>query len=495
MNRRDFVVGSATAVAGTVLPRRSGTDGLRATLRSPLRFDPKHLQALLDESANALGVVGAQLAIFDGQTISEFSTGLADRERNLRVTADTLFQIGSTTKVFNATLIMTLVDEGKLDLDAPVKTWIPSFAVPSPDATNRITIRQLISMSSGIDNGPYQDYGRGDDALERYVAALAPIPLTFEPGQGFGYSNAGISVAGLAAQRVMGHSWEVLLRDRVLKPVGLTQTASFAEELLFHPVALGYARRAGSTEPTRIPFWGLPRSIAPAGGTLCASAGDLIRLARMFLSDGTSTGGTAVLSPASIKTMHTPVVTLPAKLIAQRWCCGPYWKEWGGVELFGHSGTNSGGSSTLIWCPSKRFAIATVANVANQQYPLADRIFDTVFPELFGVTKPKLPTVATIQPASVDLRRYLGRFEAWGTAVTFSDDGGKLVARVYQGRGNANREPQLVSEIVPMGDDRFLPVDPAMGGNRGWGVAFWGSDSQGRATHFLNGVFANRRVD
>jgi CubicO group peptidase (beta-lactamase class C family) len=491
MNRRDFVLGSATLVAGASLPRPAAPHLRR--LAFP-KLDPKELQALLDDSAKALGIVGAQLAIFDGHTVSEFTTGLANRERNLPVTPDTLFQIGSTTKLFNAALVMSLVDDHKLDLDQPVKTWIPEFELPERESAARITLRQLISMSSGVDNGPYQDYGRGDDALERYVAALKSIPLTFEPGTGFGYSNAGICVAGLAAQRAMKRTWEALLAERVLKPLGLGQSATFSEELLFHPVALGYRLVAGSPESKLIPFWALPRSIAPAGGTLCCSAGDLVRFARMFLNDGKAAGGSAVLSAAAVRTMETPVVTLPAKLIAQRWCCGPYNKNWGGVELFGHSGTNSGGSSTLIWCPSKNFAIATVANVANQQYPMADRIFDTVFPTVFGVNKPKLPTAATVRRVPVDLKRYLGRFESWGSVITFSDDGGKLVARTYNGQGDAKSEPTLVSEIVPMGDDRFLPVDPAMGGNRGWDVAFWGNDAGGRATHFLNGVFALRRV-
>ena len=71
-----------------------------------------------------------------------------------------------------------------------------------------------------------------------------------------------------------------------------------------------------------------------------------------------------------------------------------------------------------------------------------------------------------------------------------TDEGGKLVARTFSGR---NEQPNLTSEIVSMGEDRFLPVDPAMGGNRGWDVAFWGNDG-GKATHFLNGVFAMRRT-
>lgn len=142
--------------------------------------------------------------MFDGDTVHEVATGLANRERNLPVTGDTLFQIGSTTKVFNAALVMALVDEGKLDLDLPVRTWITDFRLADESAARRITLRQPLSMWAGLDNGPYQDYGRGDDAVARYVASLAPIPQVFEPGTAFGYSNVGSSVAGLAAQRAMG---------------------------------------------------------------------------------------------------------------------------------------------------------------------------------------------------------------------------------------------------------------------------------------------------
>jgi len=486
MDRRGFVATSATAMAGVVgVPslgaRRFGASGLRS-------LDPKRLQTLLDDTARSLGIVGAQLAVFDGEAVHEFATGQANRERGLAVTTDTLFQIGSTTKVFNAALVMNLVDEGKLDLDAPVTKWMPDFQVADAGGAEKITLRQLLSMSSGLDNGSYQDHGRGDDAVARYVAALAKVPLVYEPGTAYGYSNAGSTVAGHAAQLVTGRTWESLLTERILRPLGLTQSAMFAEDLLYHPVALGYL--ASPNGPVRGRNWSLPRSIAPAGSTLCCSAGDMVRFARMFMADGKSADGKQVLTPAAVRTMHTPVATLPAKLIAQRWCCGPYWKQWGGVELFGHSGTATSGSSMLLWSPSKRMAIATIANVPNQGYPLADRIFDAVLGDMFGIAKPKLPTAATVKRVPVDLKRYVGRFESLGNRVTMTDEGGKLVARTFSGR---NEQPNLTSEIVSMGEDRFLPVDPAMGGNRGWDVAFWGNDG-GKATHFLNGVFAMRRT-
>jgi hypothetical protein len=147
-----------------------------------------------------------------------------------------------------------------------------------------------------------------------------------------------------------------------------------------------------------------------------------------------------------------------------------------------------------LWVPGKKVAIATIANVPNQGYPLADRIFDTVFPEMFGIAKPKNPTPATVTPVKVELRRYLGRFEAWGSTFEFSDEGARLIVRTFSGAARNAAQPTLTSELIPLGDDRFLPVDPAMGGNRGWDVAFWGRDDAGRATHFLNGVFAMRRT-
>jgi len=490
--RRRFVAASGAALTAAVLP-----GPIRSAMRTaaPPRsgIDPSRLQAILDEAAKARGVVGAQLAVFDGRETYEVATGLADLERRLPVTTDTLFQIGSTTKVFNASVIMTLVDEGLLDLDRPVKTWIKDFKLADPSATERVTLRHLLSMSSGIDNGPYQDYGRGDDALDRYVAALAEVPHLFEPGTAFGYSNAGSCVAGLAAERVTNKNWETLLAERILKPLGLNQSANFPEELLFHPVALGYGYREATADPARVPVWSLPRSMAPAGSELCCSAGDLVRFARMFLDQGKAGDGTQVVSAKGIRTMLTPEITLPNRITAQKWCVGPYWKVWGGQVLNGHSGTNVSGSSMLLWCPAKSLAIATLANVPRQGYPLANRVFDTAFPEIFGIEKPKQPTPETVTPVKVALERYVGRFEAWGSTFRFADEGGRLVVRTFGGPGRDR--PTMTTTLIPLGEDRFLPADPAMGGNRGWDVAFWGKDDRGRATHFLNGVFAMRRVD
>jgi CubicO group peptidase (beta-lactamase class C family) len=453
------------------------------------------LQTLLDNAAKELGVVGAQLAIFDGKQVREFSTGHRHQELELPTTTSTLFQIGSTTKVFNAAVVMSLVDSGVLDLDTPVTKYIPDFRLASWDAQQTITLRHLLSMSAGLDNGSYHEYGRGDDALDRYVEALAGVPHLFKPGTAFGYSNASTNVSGHAAACATSKTWESLLQDRILTPLSLTQSATFAEDLLHHPVAVGYTRKALDVPAERVAGWALPRSMAPAGGTLCCSAGDLVRFARMFLDNGRSSAGTQVLSANAVRTMHTPQVTLPTELMAQKWCAGPYYKKWGGFEIFGHSGTNLGGSSMLLWCLEKNVAIATVVNVAAQGYPLADRIFNVVFPQLFGIDKPANPDLDSIKAATVDLKPFAGKFEALGNTITFNVRDGKLIATVDSEFSRMlGLEAIVESELVPLGGMRFAPRNPELSGNRMWDVAFWSETADGRPTHFLNGMFANRRV-
>lgn len=459
-------------------------------------MDDNALQELLDAAAAKCGVIGAQLAIFERGIVREFATGLRDAELALPVTADTVFQIGSTTKLFNASLVMSLVDSGELALDTPVHRYLRDFRLASWEAQRSVTLRHLLSMSAGIDNGFYHDYGRGDDALGRYVAALAGLSHLFRPGTAFGYSNANSNVAGHVAATVMGRSWEELISERMIEPLSLQSTVLFAEDLLAHPVALGYTRDDTTAAPCRVHGWAMPRSCAPAGGRLCCSAGDLIRFARMLLERGAGPQGRGVLSTSAVDTMHVPQVELPTRLMAQQWCCGPYRKVWDGAAVYGHSGTSTGGSSMLLWCPEKQIAIATVVNVPAQGYPLAEQIFDVVFPQVFGIQKPKVPGPEAIEPREIeDPARLVGRFEAFGAVVQVTWEGGRLFATEDS---DLNRmygfEPVTRSELIPLGGDRFFPRNPALSGNRLWDVAFWDASRSGRATHYLGGIFAFRRT-
>lgn len=442
------------------------------------------LDQLAAETGRALGVVGGQVAVLHEGVLHEGCHGLSNLDTGVPVTPDTLFQVGSTTKVHTAVLVMQLVEEGRIGLDVPVREQLPGFRLADPGATATVTPRHLMSMSSGIDNGPYTDFGRGDDALARYVAGLADVPMVFSPGEGYGYSNASTNVSGRLVEHVTGQSWEDVLRERLLDPAGLLQSATSAEDVIWRRHALGHTN---GQEPSLLQHWALPRSMGPAGGTLCQSAGDLARLGAVFLRGGTALTGATVLPRRAVEQMQAPQVSVPATLLADWWGLGPYGKTWDGSRVLGHSGTNIAGSSYLLWAPERKLAVATTVNCPGQGYPFARRVFEELFPRLAGIAVPPVPTPP--DQVDVDAGRLVGRYEMSGVRFEVAEAAGGLTLQGNALTGRAFPPGPL----VPLTATTFLPMDPAVDDRRGWALAFIGADDR-PATHLLNGVFAMRRV-
>src|SRR4051794_11547035 len=123
--------------------------------------DQARLQSRLDALLAEHGVVGASVAVLSGDQITAAAAGTANLRSGLPVGTDTVFQIGSITKVYTATLVLQLVEEGLLDLDTPVVEYLPEFRVVDAAATRTVTTRQLLSHTSGIDGDVFDDFGRG----------------------------------------------------------------------------------------------------------------------------------------------------------------------------------------------------------------------------------------------------------------------------------------------------------------------------------------------
>ena len=447
------------------------------------------LTELAQETAAEFGIAGAQASMLHRGTMSQGVAGVANVETGVPVTSDTLFQIGSTTKILNAALVMGLVDEGRIGLDAPVVGQLPGFALSDQQAQAMVTPRHLISMSSGIDNGPYTDYGRGDDALTSYVCGLAELPQIFIPGDGYGYSNASTCVAGRLVEHVTGQTWDDALRTRLLEPTGLLGSASLAEEIMTRRFAVGHAVD-GAGNPALLDRWSLPRSQGPAGGTLCSTATDLVRFAHLFLHGGVSHDGTQVLAPHVVEAMQGYEVAVPPTLLAEWWGLGPYGKVWDGVEIVGHSGTNLSGSSHLLWVVEHDIAIATTVNTPEFGYPFAARIFGELFRAAAGIEVPGTPNPP--EGVDVDTARLVGTYSMHGLTLTVSALNGGLSIAGLSDLPTTVREI-TPSALVPLTPSTFLPTNPAIDGRRGWALAFLGPEDA-PATHLLNGFFNLRRT-
>jgi CubicO group peptidase (beta-lactamase class C family) len=448
------------------------------------------IQELFAKAVQVSGAVGAQLSIIrDGEQI-DFVQGLANAELGIPMTVDTLIQCGSVTKVLNATMILSLVEEGRLDLDVPVQRYLPELPLEAP-----ITLRQLLSMSAGIDNGDYRDFGAGEDAVAQRLASLRTLPQHFAPGAGFGYSNAGTDITGRVAEKVTGKLWDELLKERVLQPAGLANAATLDRDRMFHRVSVGHAVDPRNGRVQVIRPWGLSRGMGPAGGTLTICAHDLARFANVFLNSGRADSGRQVLSDESVKTMMTAHIDVPVHCQAISWCVGPCIQEWKGVRIWGHRGGNISGVSFLYWIPEKNVAMAWVMNTPAVLPRFEKVIVEELMQAAFGFSKP--PIVAPSSPVRIDPARYVGAYESLGGRCVVEAVGQKLVMKkVWKDFVDESRELSETVALIPLGDDRFL-VDRGAEANAlalPEDIAFFGADGAGGASNLVVFVFPYSRI-
>ncbi|MCC8246183.1 serine hydrolase domain-containing protein [Saccharothrix luteola] len=388
-------------------------------------MDIKHWGRRLAELCEAHQVPGASLAVLVDGEIHECATGVLHRGTGVEATTDSLFQIGSITKLYTATLIMQLVAEGALDLDAPVISVLPEFAVADAVATKTVTTRQLLSHTSGIDGDFFHDTGRGDDCVAAYVAACAGLGQNHPPGATMSYCNSGFTVLGRIIEVLTGQVWDDVLRERLLDPIGAHSTVTLAEDVLRFRSALGHLGEPGE-EPVPAPVWGLARSAGPAG-TINATAADVVRFARLHLDGGRAPDGTVVLPAEQVAAMRRPFVQLPAGP-AHHMCWGLGWivYDWPGGPVIGHDGATVGQKAFLRVVPESNVAIALLTNggVPAEVY---QRLFTEMLAELAGVAVPDFQPPA--EPPEVDVSRYVGSYVREGYDVEVTEQDGVLHLR------------------------------------------------------------------
>ncbi|MFF5076010.1 serine hydrolase domain-containing protein [Actinoplanes sp. NPDC000266] len=345
----------------------------------------------LAELAERHKVPGATLGIVSPEEQVEAAYGVLSLRTGVEVTTDSLFQIGSITKVWTATLVMQLVQEGKLQLDAPLVEVMPELRLSDPGVTAKVTMRHLLTHTSGIDGDVFTDTGRGDDCLEKYAAELAGAAQNHPLEATWSYCNSGFSLAGRVIEKLTGGTWDAALRERIIGPLGLEHTVTLPEEALMHRAAVGHVTNDG--EQAVAPVWGIPRSAGPAGA-IVSTVGDVLRFA---LSD-------------KHPEMAEHQVDLPdTHLLGDSWGLGWERLNWGGHRLIGHDGNTIGQAAYLRVLPSHGLAVTLLTNGGNGA-KLYEELFREIFDSLAGVPVPH-PLGPPATPAEVDITPYVGVYE------------------------------------------------------------------------------------
>jgi CubicO group peptidase (beta-lactamase class C family) len=361
----------------------------------------------LHEFAIDAHVHGATLGIWVDGTEILTAHGVVSAATQVSTTVDTLFQIGSITKVWTATMIMQLVEEGRLSLDMSVSEVLPGQRIGTNDVSYAVTVRHLLTHTSGLDGDIFTDTGRGDDCVEVYVDRLASAPQIFDPGAAYSYCNTGFVILGRIIEVLDRRMWDASLRHRLIEPLGLAETVTLAEEAILHRAAVGHRERPHETVP--VASWCLSRSIGPAG-LIKASARDVLTFARLHLDGGVGRDGTRLLSQSSVIAMQQPQRDIPT--IDDRGdAVGLTWwlQDWDGHRVFGHHGSTMGQQAYLRIDGESQLAVCLLTNAADSE-ALYQPLVAEVFQEYAGVMMPTT-TRPTPGPINVDLARHAGRYE------------------------------------------------------------------------------------
>ncbi len=443
------------------------------------------LQKRLDEAARRHDVPGVSLAVWANGELYEVATGVLNRNTGVETTTDSVFQVGSTTKVWTAALVMQLVDEGLVDLDRPVRDYLPEFAV-ADGSEKVITVRHLLTHSGGFDGDLFEDTGRGDDYLDKYIDFLHGAGHVHEPGALFSYCNAGYCALGALVARLRGTTWEQAMREHLLGPLGATHWALLPEEAIVFRAAAGHIGPDNAVNLT----WAMPRSNAPAGSTMCLALRELVRFGRMFTAGGVAEDGTRLLSEESVAAMRTRQIDVPVipGLLADRWGLGFELFDWGG-EVFGHDGGTIGQSTFWRVVPGADFAIAMSANGGALLGLIADLALPLIR-EVTGLPVPDLPSPPE-KPRVVDPATYTGRYEgpmyAWEVTEAHGGLDVTLIPGEFMQKGGQTR---TTTRFVHYADHSFIGAELKNGMHEP--ITFVVED--GRATHLHAGARTLRRV-
>ncbi len=444
------------------------------------------IQRALDTLAAYHRVPGASLAVLDGDQLIEAVTGVASLNTGVEVTPQTLFQIGSNTKLYTTTLVMQLVDQGRVDLDRPVRSYVEDLQLADEKAAAQITVRHLLTHSSGIQGDHFEDFGRGDDSIARYVGSLRSVTQVHPPGERFSYCNSGFTLAGHVVERVTGQPYHHILAERLLKPLGLRATTVLAEEMLAFRYAAGHGG-GESGRPAVVPTILMPQSSTPAGSVTSATAADVLGFVRMHLEGGLASDGARVLSADSVRAMQRPHYPMPGSAAANAhiglgWMIG----DWDGERAIGHGGGTLGQLSFLQVLPDRRFAVCLLTNSSTGGL-LWRELGGYLFEELAGVTMPKLPQPPDPPPA-IDLGRYKGRFERLSQSYDLAMKDGELIMSTTASGPLADHMPPQKLRLRPIDNERFYTKMPA-GETL---IVFSDFDSNGRPGHLFTGRTAPR---
>ena len=414
-------------------------------------------------------IPGVAIGIVDNGVVTTRGLGVTNLEDPHAVTDHTVFPIASISKTFAATAMLRLIEQGKVDLRAPVRKYLPDFRLADENVARDVTIWNLLTHSPGWE-GQVAGPERGEDTLRNFVATVMPDNMQVAPPTtAWSYNNAGYSVAGRVIEVVQGSSINRAMRDLVLTPLGLAHAGTTVGDFIVNRFAAGHANRDGA--PVLIRPFSHATSVTSGGVGLCIA--DLMSYAKFHLGDGTAASGARVLTKASLDLMQTP--QLEKQSTDDAIGLGWHIRRVNGVRVAGQGGTAAGHILVLSIVPERNFAIGILTN-ANNGWRLIQDVEREALRAYHGIVYAKnqaiahrglLETLPDVEPLAMqpDVAPYLGKYLRPMNSVIVRAGGGSLVVQEVPNTG----EPRPAMPIAFFGPDRAVVTD---GNDRGQSIEF-----------------------
>jgi CubicO group peptidase (beta-lactamase class C family) len=381
----------------------------------------EQLRETLLEGMQCLKIPGVAIGLLEHGHEHVICEGITSVTNPLPVTPETLFQIGSTTKTITGTIIMRLLEMGKLELEAPVRKYLPELKLEDESVAAQVRVRQLLNHTGGWVGDLFTDTGEGDDALAKYVQLVAGQAQITPLGEVWHYNNSAFGVVGRLIEVITGQTYERAAKELLLEPLGLTHSNFFAHEAMIERFAVGHFLDESDELQISKP-WAFARAIGPIG-RLNSSVLDQLKYARFHLE-----GNTGVLSDANRLEMQRP--TVKGQLGDE---FGVTWwiNDATGERIVSHGGATNGQMSAFWFVPTRGFACTVLTNADKGGF-LHNELSAWIREQMLGL---QTPVTKPLELSTSQLEEYAGTYvgRAFGTTIELEVQSSVLVRTVNMG--------------------------------------------------------------
>lgn len=434
----------------------------------------------ITQEMKRLHVPGVSIGIYNKGKEWTAGFGVTSIEDPLPITPDTLMQVGSISKTFTGTLLMMLVEQGKIELDAPVRKYIKDFKLSDESVAKKVTIRHLLTHTGGWVGDYFNDFGNGDDALDKMVKDIAKLPQIQPLGKIWSYNNAGFNIAARVIEVVTKKSYEQALQEMLLNPLGLSMTYLYPSDMLFtHRFVVGHYRKDNQTHVARP--WAIGRAGNGVGGVV-SNVKDLLKYARFHMGDGNK-----IIKRKTLEAMRVKQVSADeGRDMGITW----FIRRASDLTAYAHGGATHGQQAYFFYIPEKDFALAILTN-SDDGGIITGQMFGMAL-ELYFHIKLKSP-----QPLKnpQELKGINGRYKIGTNCFDVKAEGKQLVCQHVPLGGFPTPDTPPGPALPPMrfafyDQDKLIGLDEPLKG----ALADIIRDDNGRVEYFRVEGRAHKRI-